>query len=377
MIKYFKTHSKLRNSILLTLVIVAIPLSYLLGGYHLVDNWLSNQVRRDTNAMIQNHYINSVKRNVTPKDVAEVEHKINFIYDNNLKNNLRSDTNAILSQAELQSNLLAQVQTDYHAKDLSKIKISSVKKILTKAQDVLNPQVRTEILRKGNIVLDRSTRTQKAITAVDKLYKQKSYSRDDLSKYYTALALTDLVYGEQTKKDLQAKLRAVYDQLNQKLSQTEKEKQKAVKRAIAGLKNNRFTGGDSTITTNKLTPAEMLAFKELDNQTGLFLNLTANQIVGYELSTSKTDVDKLLHDDVIIAPKAIKALKGNDGTNPTKIDDQTIRFQVNGKQVNLTANDDTAENGVANEYNITVGQDTINTILDKIKSTKAILHLTE
>lgn len=374
MIKYFKTHTKLRNSLIFTFAILIIPVSYLLGGYHVVDNWLSSQVRAETNNMIQNHYINSVKRSITPKDVAEVERKINFIYDNNLKNNLRNDTNAILSQAELQSNLLEQVQNNYRADDLSNIKISTVKTILTKAQDVLNPQVRTEILRKGNVVLDRSTRTKKAISAVNSLYGQKSYSRDDLSKYYTAVALTDLAYGNKVKSKLRTKLRTVYDQLNQKLSQNEKEKQKAVKRAIAGLRNNHFTGGDSSIATNKLSSTEMLAFKELDDQTGLFLNLSDNEIIGYELSSNKTNVDNILHDDVVIAPKVVKLLRGHDGTNPVKVDTKTLQFTINGKIIYLTSENDEEDKA---DNTIVIGQNTINTILDKIKSTKAILHLTE
>ena len=368
--KYFKAHPKLRNGLLIICVILAIPISYLLGGYHLVDSWLSSQVRAQTNSMIQNHYINSVKRSVTPNDVTNVERKINFIYDSTLKKQLKQDTNAILNQAELQSSLLEKTNQDYQADDLSDISLRAVKSRLNRAQDVLNPQVRTEILRKGNTVLDRSIRTKKAVSAVNQLFKQQTYERADLSKYYTALALTDLAYGKKVKSDLHTKLNLIYDKLNQKLSQTEKAKQKAVKQAIAGLKSNHFTGGNSTITTNKLTTTEMTAFKQLDDQTGLYLNLNNEQLTGYQLSHSKTDIDKALQDDATITSDAKKVLTNHDATNPIKVDHQTIQFNSDHQIIYLTADTDLDKDNA-----IIVGQDTINQINDIIKSTKAIIHL--
>lgn len=368
--KYLKKHPKLRNSLLIVGIILIIPISYLLGGYHLVDSWLSDQVRAQTNNMIQNHYINSVKRNVTPNDVANVERKINYIYDRTLKKQLEQDTNAILSQAELQSKLLEQTNQDYQADDLSDISLKAVKSRLNQAQDVLNPQVRTEILRKGNIVLDRSIRTKKAIHAVNQLFKQEKYDRTDLSKYYTALALTNLAYGKKVKSDLRTKLNLIYDKLNQKLSQTEKEKQKAVKQAIAGLKSNRFTGGNSTITANKLTVTEMAAFKQLDDQTGLYLSLNNEQLTGYQLSHNKTNINKTLQDDATITNDVKKILANHDATNPVKADHQTIQFRINNQIIYLTADDDLDEDNA-----IIVGQDTIDQINDIIKSTKAIIHL--
>lgn len=373
MFKYLKKNPKVKNALIIIAVILAIPLSYLLGGYHLVDSWLSNQVEAQTNNMIQNHYINSVKRNVTPNDVADVERKINYIYDNNLKNKLREDTNAILKQAELQSKLLSQIQTDYDADDLSNIKIKNVKLMLTKAQDVLNPQVRTEILRKGNTVLDRSVRTHKAIVAVDSLFKQKRYSRNDLSKYYTAMALVDLAYGKKAKSNLRAKLRIVYDKLNQKLSQSEKAKQKAVKEAIAGLKNNHFTGGNANIETNKLSSAEMSAFKVLNSkQVGLYLSLADDTISGYQLSSSKTNVDNIFHDDAVITPGAKKYLSKHDGYNLVKVDHKTIQFSANNHIIYITADTDFDDDNV-----IIIDQTTIDQLLAIIKSTKAIIHLSQ
>lgn len=290
-----KSHKFLKRSFLgLVITVIILIVGYFIGGYHYVDNVLADNIRKETNEFIQNKYIHSVKANVTEADVNKVQKQIYLIHNKKLQQKLLKENKDVLSQALLQTKTMKLINIYYHKANVLQLNNVSVQSLITNAQNIRNQSVKVSVIQKGNIILDRTTKTHNAANTVNELYQNNNLTKSDLGKYYTGVALTKEAYGKNTRTELDKKLKIVKKRLNQKLDADAEAQTNELNSQLNKINNSTFTGGSNKLSVNTLSKADMNGFmvsSSNDNKDTIILN--NNSLTIYQMNSGHTNVKSL------------------------------------------------------------------------------------
>lgn len=290
-----KSHKFLKRSFLgLVITVIILIVGYFIGGYHYVDNVLADNIRKETNEFIQNKYIHSVKANVTEADVNKVQKQIYLIHNKKLQQKLLKENKDVLSQALLQTKTMKLINIYYHKANVLQLNNVSVQSLITNAQNIRNQSVKVSVIQKGNIILDRTTKTHNAANTVNELYQNNNLTKSDLGKYYTGVALTKEAYGKSTRTELDKKLKIVKKRLNQKLDADAEAQTNELNSQLNKINNSTFTGGSNKLSVNTLSKADMNGFmvsSSNDNKDTIILN--NNSLTIYQMNSGHTNVKSL------------------------------------------------------------------------------------
>ena len=89
----------------ITILSIAVPSGYFLGGYKLVDSHLEKGINKDLDEITENKYTGAIKSTAKKSDLENVNKKMDFIYSKSLKDDISNRTKAIRSQIDLQTTL--------------------------------------------------------------------------------------------------------------------------------------------------------------------------------------------------------------------------------------------------------------------------------
>lgn len=339
-----KSHKFLKRSFLgLVITIIILIVGYFIGGYHYVDNVLADNIRKETNAFIQNKYIHSVKANVTEADINKVQKQIYLIHNKKLQKKLLKENKDVLSQALLQTKTTKLMNIYYHKSDVLQLNNASVQSLITNAQNIRNQTVKVSVIQKGNIILDRTTKTHNAANTVNELYQNNNLTKNDLGKYYTGVALTKEAYGKSTRNELNKKLKIVKKRLNQKLDADAEAQTNELNSQLNKINNSTFVGGSNKLPVNTLSKADMNGFmvsSANNNKDTIILN--DNSLTIYEMNSGHTNVKVLGNYNI-----KQKNLSLPDNTTLTNA---TLVYNTNS-QNNVDSNTDNNNTGNNNSNN--------------------------
>lgn len=339
-----KSHKFLKRSLLgLVITIIILIVGYFIGGYHYVDNVLADNIRKETNAFIQNKYIHSVKANVTEADINKVQKQIYLIHNKKLQKKLLKENKDVLNQALLQTKTTKLMNIYYHKSDVLQLNNASVQSLITNAQNIRNQTVKVSVIQKGNIILDRTTKTHNAANTVNELYQNNNLTKNDLGKYYTGVALTKEAYGKSTRNELNKKLKIVKKRLNQKLDADAEAQTNELNSQLNKINNSTFVGGSNKLPVNTLSKADMNGFmvsSANNNKDTIILN--DNSLTIYEMNSGHTNVKVLGNYNI-----KQKNLSLPDNTTLTNA---TLVYNTNS-QNNVDSNTDNNNTGNNNSNN--------------------------
>ena len=339
-----KSHKCLKRSLLgLVITIIILIVGYFIGGYHYVDNVLADNIRKETNAFIQNKYIHSVKANVTEADINKVQKQIYLIHNKKLQKKLLKENKDVLNQALLQTKTTKLMNIYYHKSDVLQLNNASVQSLITNAQNIRNQTVKVSVIQKGNIILDRTTKTHNAANTVNELYQNNNLTKNDLGKYYTGVALTKEAYGKSTRNELNKKLKIVKKRLNQKLDADAEAQTNELNSQLNKINNSTFVGGSNKLPVNTLSKADMNGFmvsSANNNKDTIILN--DNSLTIYEMNSGHTNVKVLGNYNI-----KQKNLSLPDNTTLTNA---TLVYNTNS-QNNVDSNTDNNNTGNNNSNN--------------------------
>lgn len=290
-----KSHKFLKRSFLgLVITIIILIVGYFIGGYHYVDNVLADNICKETNDFIQNKYIHSVKANVTEADINKVQKQIYLIHNKKLQKKLLKENKDVLGQALLQTKTTKLMNIYYHKSNVLQLNNASVQSLITNAQNIRNQAVKVSVIQKGNIILDRTTKTHNAANTVNELYQNNNLTKNDLGKYYTGVALTKEAYGKSTRTELDKKLKIVKKRLNQKLDADAEAQTNELNSQLNKINNSTFVGGSNKLPVNTLSKADMNGFmvsSSNNNKDTIILN--NNSLTIYQMNSEHTNVKSL------------------------------------------------------------------------------------
>lgn len=339
-----KSHKFLKRSFLgLVITIIILIVGYFIGGYHYVDNVLADNIRKETNAFIQNKYIHSVKANVTEADINKVQKQIYLIHNKKLQKKLLKENKDVLSQALLQTKTMKLINIYYHKANVLQLNNVSVQSLITNAQNIRNQTVKVSVIQKGNIILDRTIKTHNAANTVNELYQNNNLTKSDLGKYYTGVALTKEAYGKSTRTELDKKLKIVKKHLNQKLDADAEAQTNELNSQLNKINNSTFVGGSNKLPVNTLSKADMNGFmvsSANNNKDTIILN--DNSLTIYEMNSGHTNVKVLGNYNI-----KQKNLSLPDNTTLTNA---TLVYNTNS-QNNVDSNTDNNNTGNNNSNN--------------------------
>lgn len=273
----------MNKKILITLTTVGIisltgVVGYESGGYVFVDEYLAKKVNADTNNLIENKYLGSVKEGVTPGEVANIKRNIKYIHQDSLRDALLSKNNKILQQASLQANVLKYINNEYglyQNKENININESTQKTLkgyFGQIPKIKNEPVKSRLLKNGTLLIEAYDITINADKSVNKLYSNLNNLTDkDLAGYYNAKTLAQLSYGSSNKNKLNQKLDEINTKISNYITEHDKKSNDDFKNKLSNIiKNGYFTPNiDTSVRISKVSPANFFALQTFNKNKNL------------------------------------------------------------------------------------------------------------
>lgn len=273
----------MNKKILITLTTVGIislatVVGYESGGYVFVDEYLAKKVNADTNNLIQNKYLGSVKEGVTPGQVANIKRNIKYIHQDSLKETLLSKNNKILQQASLQANILKYINNEYSLYknkeniDINESTQNTLKGNFGQIPKIKNEPVKNRLLKNGTLLIEAYDITINADKSVNKLYDNLNNLTDkDLANYYNAKTLVQLSYGSSNKSKLNQKLDKINSKISNYITEHDKKSNDDFKNKLSSIiKNGYFTPNINTnVQLSKISSANFFALQTFNKNENL------------------------------------------------------------------------------------------------------------
>ena len=273
----------------ITILSIAVPSGYFLGGYKLVDSHLEKGINKDLDEITENKYTGAIKSTAKKSDLENVNKKMDFIYSKSLKDDISNRTKAIRSQIDLQTTLKEESAQWYAEHTSSSIlNKGKIQSDIKKASNILNTSVKKEIVKNNYIVMDRIEYVDMTRQKLDSI-KNSQLSESSLPLYYSVSGYLDEMFYSNDKRQMESELKQIKSKIDKSISDSQTNETKSEEEKVKNVKEKTYTFQKSTSIKKDLNDYEFAGFK--------FLNSTNNVNV-LVLSTKENKIYKF-KDDIL------------------------------------------------------------------------------
>lgn len=311
----------------ITILSIAVPSGYFLGGYKLVDSNLEKGINKDLDEITENKYTGAIKSTAKKSDLENVNKKMDFIYSKSLKDDISNRTKAIRSQIDLQTTLKEESAQWYAEHTSSSIlNKGKIQSDIKKASNILNTSVKKEIVKNNYIVMDRIEYVDMTRQKLDSI-KNSQLSESSLPLYYSVSGYLDEMFYSNDKRQMESELKQIKSKIDKSISDSQTNETKSEEEKVKNVKEKTYTFQKSTSIKKDLNDYEFAGFKFLNstnNVNVLVLSTKENKIYKFSLNTSRDGVSE----------EEKYVVESSGSISNTKNNDYKFKSEVNNSDVN-------------------------------------------
>lgn len=274
---------------------IAAPAAYTKVIVPKLDDRRYEEVLQEVDLLIENEYTGAIHEDVVAADLTSINAEIAKIKSKSKRSSLEKETNLVLEQVQVQTSAKSALKALQGKTKYEEINLEDVNKLIAAAGGIKNVNLRAEILREANIILERhqyATQVQKEVTELEV---------GDWPSIYTAEVNISSVEYAELRKTLLAKIAEVKKASeDERKAQTEEEK-KATDEEVKAAEDvvlKEVTKGASTRGTvaNRFEAAAVKYLSENKDIKLLLLHMEGTLYVYRKSATSLTGLDTLVYE---------------------------------------------------------------------------------